>query len=93
MLPQAYMFFCPTPKGQKNVIYVVFRGTEGKEDLVADVQLAQVEVRPHVPEASAHVYDGIGKIMMHLGFRDQYVAVSTALTRNVEVGCSLTHRS
>ncbi|GAQ90511.1 hypothetical protein KFL_006500050 [Klebsormidium nitens] len=80
----AYVFFCPTPKGQRNVLYCVFRGTEGLEDMVADLQLAQVQIAPEPPAGNPNLIGDIKKIMLHRGFRDQYVAVATALTRNVE---------
>eukprot|EP00243_Klebsormidium_subtile_P008853 TRINITY_DN4303_c0_g1_i1.p1 TRINITY_DN4303_c0_g1~~TRINITY_DN4303_c0_g1_i1.p1 ORF type:complete len:480 (-),score=177.84 TRINITY_DN4303_c0_g1_i1:576-2015(-) len=80
----AYVFFCPTPKGQRNVLYCVFRGTEGLEDMVADLQLEQVQIAPEPPAGSPNLIGDIKKIMLHRGFRDQYVAVATALTRNVE---------
>jgi hypothetical protein len=91
LFPQAYLFFCPRPKGQNNIIYVVFRGTESTEDLWADLNSKQVEVRPQPRPGDPDPYQEIGarKVFIHAGFRDQFLAVSTALTRNVEVNFHL----
>jgi hypothetical protein len=66
---------------------VVFRGTESTEDLWADLKSKQVEVRPQPRPGDPDPYQEIGarKVFIHAGFRDQFLAVSTALTRNVEV--------
>lgn len=66
---------------------MVFRGTEGSEDIWADLKAEQVEIRPEARPGDPDPYAGIGKrkVKIHAGFRDQFLAVSTALTRNVEV--------
>ena len=66
---------------------MVFRGTEGSEDIWADLKADQVEIRPQARPGDPDPYEGIGtrKVKIHAGFRDQFLAVSTALTRNVEV--------
>eukprot|EP00243_Klebsormidium_subtile_P001763 TRINITY_DN13273_c0_g1_i1.p1 TRINITY_DN13273_c0_g1~~TRINITY_DN13273_c0_g1_i1.p1 ORF type:complete len:417 (-),score=135.65 TRINITY_DN13273_c0_g1_i1:853-2103(-) len=81
---EAYVLLSQTPKGQPNVLYVVFRGTSDNGDKLADVEFAQVQIAPEPSSGAKSPIEDIKDIKIHRGFRDQFLAVSTALTRNVE---------